>query len=85
MFGLSTFLSSSQFVAIWQPQTLSSGTRPRINYTIVFCLIFNVSPEHAGLHNAQEKKKYINTDLTQRGSFSEAPIPSGSYALCAIF
>lgn len=57
MFGLPTFLSLSQFVAIWQPQTLSSGTRPQNNYTVVFCLIFNVSPEHAGLRNAQEKKK----------------------------
>ena len=83
MFGLPTFLSSSpQFVAIWQPQTLSSGTRPQINYTIVFCLIFNVSPEHAGLSHAQEKKNNVNIDLTQRGSFSEAP--NSIKFLCAL-
>lgn len=40
-------------------------------------------PEHAGLSHAQEKKKNnVNIDLTQRGSFSEAP--NSIKFLCAL-
>lgn len=82
MFGLPTFLSSSQFVAIWQPQTLSSGTRPQINYTIVFCLIFNVFPEHAGLHNAQGKKKCKHRSHPERFIFWSTNFIRVLCALC---